>query len=215
MEFVQTHAQPGAARGAIIQSDGGQASLRRPGLDDCTQVARIAHQVQRCQVPQQVGQTTQRPARPPCPLDAAVARRAEGDQILQSVGESVQVVSAANIAKGAEGGDVVDVMSAALPLGRATLDAAASIARAGRVPLDRPVGAIVDRRCEHAGILQTRRDFLGERQPIANRAPLLLRQINGRPGQHLVGIALDLAVTSGAGGDQEFTTGPYCPRPLI
>jgi len=75
-----------------------------------------------------------------------VAVRTEGDQVLQHVGELEQVVGAGDVAERAERGDVMHVVLAALPLVRAAVPAAVPIAGEGRVPLGRPVGAIVGRR---------------------------------------------------------------------
>ena len=72
-----------------------------------------------------------------------MAGRAEGDQVLQPVRQHVKVVGAGDVAKGAEGRDVMDLVLAVLALRRAAVAAAATVASAGRVALRGPTGAIV------------------------------------------------------------------------
>ena len=134
-----------------------------------------------------------------------MTRRAERDQILQSICQFVCIVDVRDIAEGTKRRDVVNIMLPILPLSRTAVTTDVAIARTRSTPLSGPVGAIVGRRWQYARLLHPRREILRERQPVPHRAQLLLWQVNGRPGQRLVGISFDLSVARSAGGDQELT----------
>src|SRR3970040_527756 len=115
-----------------------------------------------------------------------MASGAQGHEVVEGVGLPVVAVLARKEAKLAERAQMVDVVSAAFPLRRATLPAAMAVARARGGAGVRPARSVIVRRQQAPFPLQASSGFGGDPQPAAGGFVLPRRQVDGAVAERLV-----------------------------
>ncbi len=201
MQVVQPLRKPQALRKAIVERDGRPLGLARSDLHHRSQVARIAHQIQRGDVAQRIAEATERAARPAGGFGALVACRAQGHEIVKLVGQAVVAVLAWDVTELAKWTNVVHIMRAGVPLGSAALAAAVTVAGEGSLACLAPGRAVVVGGHEHAFRLQAFDGLGSDPQPIGACLIGALRQVDGTVAQRFMRVTLDLAVGTGQAGN--------------
>ena len=140
-EELLAEAQP--SRHAIIHIQCWLSSARRAQVRHDTDISAIAHEEERRDVAQDMGQSAQRGQGPLTQLCALVAQRAQGDEVGQLIGGAVVVTLPLHPTKGAKGSQMVDIVLATRSLGSAAVLAATAIANPRPLPLLSPIGAAV------------------------------------------------------------------------
>ena len=117
------------------------------------QILRITHEMERCDIGEGIGQAVETSAGADAAFQPLVTGATDQHQIFQAVGGAVIFIKAGDIAKGAEGRQVVDIMLAPRRFMDATLAAAIVVARTNPLALFLPVGAIIIERVEPLPLL--------------------------------------------------------------
>ena len=195
VELVEGGSETDACSDTLVDHDCWPTGPRSVGRCRNVDVAVVAHQVQRRDVPQRVTDAAEAAVQSQDTLCKSMAARTERYQVVEIVGVQIRVVRAALVAELGEGPDMVNVVLAPGPLRYVAHAAAIAVALASHVALPGPVrparsGVLFPPATDRAQALDS---VVVEREPIRTGAQPPLGQIQLPPAECLVSVEADLA----------------------